>query len=115
MSRISRITADEGEKLVQALADTETALSNRIQESGHETAEVDTAMDALIKWWEDAHATQVGYTATGGVPRGHLIPHHKGVTSGSSNLTNFVQLATTWLFLHRVGLGVSKLIHVPKG
>jgi len=66
MSRISRITAAEGEKLVQALADTETALSNRMQESGHETAEVDTAMDALIKWWEDAHATQVGYTATGG-------------------------------------------------
>ena len=50
MSRISRITAAEGEKLVQALADTETALSNRIQESGHETAEVDTALDALIKW-----------------------------------------------------------------
>jgi ribonuclease HI len=66
MSRISRITAAEGEKLVQALADTETALSNRMQESGHETAEVDTAMDALIKWWEDAHATQVGFTATGG-------------------------------------------------
>ena len=57
MSRIGRITAAEGEKLIQALADTEIALSNQMQESGHETAEVDTAMDALIKWWEDAHAT----------------------------------------------------------
>jgi hypothetical protein len=49
ISRISRITAAEGERLVEALAGTKSELSARMQATGHGANEVDAAMDELLQ------------------------------------------------------------------